>query len=567
MSTRNSQVELDGRPLSSSSLAAWVDRLASVDTAAADGELIDQITQLERMKSACAAAQAELTLAFVASQASGLSTVQARDERAHRSTASQVAMARHDSPFRGGRHVGLAKALVREMPHAFAALRAGEISERRATLLVRETACLSAADRSAVDRELAGRLFGLGDRQTAQAAARIAQRLDPESCVERNRRAIGERRVSIRPAPDTMAYLSALLPVAQAVAVYAALTRHATAAKATGDSRSRGQLMADEMVHRVTAPAAGSPAGGHAGAASSTKSDGDDSPAAEGTGCGRGAASDGDGSPAGEGTGRGGNPATPTNPATSIDGDPVHGNDGVYGNDGVHGNSGVQLNSGVRGSGAEGNGAEVSGTEVNGTEVNGGNSPGPGCVPPGVGLDIQLVMTDRTLFDGDDEPATLTGYGPIPAALARHLVRSAGPEIKAWIRRLFTGPRSGHLITADSQRRTFSHSARQFLIARDQICRTPWCDAPIRHADRVTSHVDGGATQVGNGQGQCERCNYTKEAPGWSSRVDPDGIGIVITTPTGHTIRSDPPLPPRSKPWAEEQSPLEARLRRLLAAA
>ena len=44
-------------------------------------------------------------------------------------------------------------------------------------------------------------------------------------------------------------------------------------------------------------------------------------------------------------------------------------------------------------------------------------------IPPGVGLDIQLVMSDRTLFDGDNEPAILTGYGPIPAVLARRLVR------------------------------------------------------------------------------------------------------------------------------------------------
>ena len=31
---------------------------------------------------------------------------------------AQIALARRDSPVRGGRHLGLAKALVREMPHA-----------------------------------------------------------------------------------------------------------------------------------------------------------------------------------------------------------------------------------------------------------------------------------------------------------------------------------------------------------------------------------------------------------------------------------------------------------------
>ena len=39
------------------------------------------------------------------------------------------------------------------------------------------------------------------------------------------RRAEADRMVSIRPAPDTMTYVTALLPVAQGVGVYAALNR------------------------------------------------------------------------------------------------------------------------------------------------------------------------------------------------------------------------------------------------------------------------------------------------------------------------------------------------------
>ncbi|ABG91945.1 conserved hypothetical protein [Rhodococcus jostii RHA1] len=47
-----------------------------------------------------------------------------------------------------------AQALVREMPHTLALLQTGRLNEWRATLLVRETACLSAADRAIVDRRL-----------------------------------------------------------------------------------------------------------------------------------------------------------------------------------------------------------------------------------------------------------------------------------------------------------------------------------------------------------------------------------------------------------------------------
>ena len=46
-----------------------------------------------------------------------------------------------------------------------------------------------------------------------------------------------------------MTYLTALLPLAQGVSVYAALKR---AADTCGDGRGRGQVMADTLVERVT---------------------------------------------------------------------------------------------------------------------------------------------------------------------------------------------------------------------------------------------------------------------------------------------------------------------------
>ena len=134
-----------GTGLSAADLAGWVEQLAAFDVRAGDVERIDRIRELERVKSACAAAQAVLTVAFVESQTAGLCTKRARDERTRRSVSGQVALARRESPFRGGRHVGLAKVLTTEMPNVFAALRSGVISEWRATLVVRETACLEVA--------------------------------------------------------------------------------------------------------------------------------------------------------------------------------------------------------------------------------------------------------------------------------------------------------------------------------------------------------------------------------------------------------------------------------------
>ena len=149
------------------------------------------------------------------------------------------------------------------MPHTLAALQSGQLNEWWATLVVKETACLSAQDRAAVDEEIAaapGTLTGCGDRAITAAVRAAAYRRDPRSFAKRASHAVAERTVSLRPAPDTMAYLTALVPVAQGVAAYAALTRQADTLKSSGDERSKGAIMADELVERSPAPPAVTPA-------------------------------------------------------------------------------------------------------------------------------------------------------------------------------------------------------------------------------------------------------------------------------------------------------------------
>nr|WP_254362942.1 DUF222 domain-containing protein [Pseudarthrobacter phenanthrenivorans] len=339
---------------------------------------IDQIRELEDVKSALAAKQARIAAAL---------EVQRRQERAAAGVpadeqgagvGAEIALARRESPSRGGTLLGLAKALTTGMPRTLAALQSGQLNEWRATLIVKETVCLSPEDRWAVDQELAadtGTFDGAGDRAIVAAARAAAYRRDPRSVAKRSSQAVTERTVSLRPAPDTMTYLTALLPVAQGVAAYAALSRHADTVKAGGDDRSRGAVMADQLVERVT----GTPGG-------------------------------------------------------------------------------------------------IS------------------------GVDIQLVMSDRTLFHGDSEPARL-----------------------------------------------FPPGLRRFLQVRDNVCRTPYCDAPIRHQDHIIPWHQDGPTTAGNGQGLCEACNHTKEAPGWTARTlagPRRRHSVELQTPTGHTYHSTaPPLP------------------------
>lgn len=401
------------------------DTLAAVGPLADESALVERNAELERIKSAAAAGQARAAAALDEARRDAEAAAGVPAAQRGRGVASEIALARRDSPARGGRHLGFAKALVHEMPYTLAALESGALSEWRATLIVRESACLDVEDRRALDAELCadpGGLNGMGDARVAAAAKSIAYRLDPHAVVERAAKAENDRTVTIRPAPDTMTYLTALLPVTQGVSVYAALRREADM---RGDGRSRGQVMADTLVERVT---------------------------------GRDAA-----------------------------------------------------------------------------------IPTP--------IAVNLVLTDETLLGGDSAPADICGYGPIPAAVARAMVSSAVADrrSRATLRRLYAHPRSGALVAMESRARIFPRGLAAFIDLRDQRCRTPYCDAPIRHRDHAQPWARGGPTTADNGRGSCERCNYTKEAPGWrvSTSIDETHTHTAeFTTPTGKTYRSG--APPRA---------------------
>ena len=412
-----------------------LDQLSRLPVASTDAARITQIAGLERLKAAAGAVQAQVTAAFASSQRAASTAAGVPAAEAARSIGAQVALARRDSPVRGSRHVGFADALTREMPHTLAALARGETSEWRATLMVRETAILTRTHRQAVDAAVGPRLADLGDRQTAHEARRVGMRLDPDSARRRAEKAALDRRVTLRPAMDAMSVLTAVLPVTEGVAVYAALCRAADLRTCTTNNdavpRSRSQLIADTLVHRILHP----------------------------------------------------NTTTTTSSET-------------------------------------------------GNETGSGTG---GVVP----VEVQLIMTDRTLLDGGTEPAELTGHGPIPATLARDLVATATATGAAFLRRLFTDP-TGHLLTADSRRRTFPTGLATFIRTRDQTCRTPWCTAPIRHTDHIHPAAHGGPTALHNGQGLSAHCNYLKQHPGWRSHPQPDGT-ITTTTPTSHTYQTRPP--------------------------
>lgn len=132
-----------------------------------------------------------------------------------------------------------------------------------------------------------------------------------------------------------------------------------------------------------------------------------------------------------------------------------------------------------------------------------------------------------------------------------------------WIRRLFARFGDRSLVAMDSARRVFAGNLRRFIVVRDQRCRTPWCDAPIRHVDHPERHADGGATSGRNSQGLCEACNHAKDAVGWRARALEDGT-VETTTPTGHRHRSPVPRSPAAHVVREAPTRMDLFYRDLL---
>jgi hypothetical protein len=402
----------------------WVTELAQAPVSAATPDRLDLISALEELKCAAEGLQADLAVDVEASRRRDEAERGVPESRRGRGVAAELALARRVSPHRGQQLLGLAKVLRAELPHTRAAVRAGRLSEWRATIMARETACLSREQRQLVDFRLAGearRLEQMGDRELGNAVRRMAYQLDAEAWVTRRRIAESERRVTLRPAPDVMSRLSAELPAAQGVAVIRALGDHADSLRAGGDPRSRSQLMADTLVTRLL---------------------------------------------------------------------------------------GIEQ-------------------------------------PEALPVTCHLVVADDVLFGHDDDAALLDGFGPVPAELARELATTAATRGLAELRRLYVAPETGDLVAADSRSRFFTGALGQLIDLRDQVCRTPWCDAPIRHRDHVVGVVDGGVTSLTNGQGLCEGCNYAKQTPGWRVRPSPgDRHTVEITTPSGRTYSSQAPPPP-----------------------
>jgi hypothetical protein len=381
---------------------------------------VEELEDLERLKSAICARQAKITARLDEPdlRAAGTSRI------TEKAMATEVGLARHESPSRGSRLLKLARALVDDHPLVLGLLECGDLNERRAEIIVNETSHLDLAERRVADAAIVDKLAQLpclGDRDLAEETRRIVYRLDTEAAERRRAKALRDRHVRARTRGDGTGEVTGVVADWQAAAIMASLGARADLLIAQGDERSRAQILADLYVERLA---------------------------------------------------------------------------------GLPGASGVPVM-------------------------------------------LDLLMPVETLFGESDEPAEVPGVGPIPAGVARDLL-DASPEARTAIRRLFSD--TDHLIAMESRTRLFPKSLGEFIRLRDRRCRTPWCDAPVRHIDHITDAATGGKTSEHNGQGLCVSCNHAKQHPRLrhhvTSRPDLEPHTTVITTPAGASYDSRAPAPP-----------------------
>jgi len=142
---------------------------------------------------------------------------------------------------------------------------------------------------------------------------------------------------------------------------------------------------------------------------------------------------------------------------------------------------------------------------------------------------VNLTIDLPTLLDLAQSPGELSGYGPIPASIARALAADGN-----W-RRLITEPITGHLLEYGRETYQPPQALVDFLLARDRTCRFPGCRQPAQRGDidHAIAWDDGGQTDAVNLGLLCRRHHRLKTHDGWSIESRADG-SCTWRSPTGH---------------------------------
>lgn len=147
---------------------------------------------------------------------------------------------------------------------------------------------------------------------------------------------------------------------------------------------------------------------------------------------------------------------------------------------------------------------------------------------------IQVTVPFSSLLGLDDQPAELTGYGPIPASVARRIAANG-----TW-RRLLTDPASGALLDCGRTRYQPPPDLIDHVITRDRRCRFPGCGQPAYRCqiDHTVPSPDGPTADFNLGP-LCLPHHVAKTHAGWRLMQTRPGQFVWIS-PVGQTYRVEP---------------------------
>ena len=141
---------------------------------------------------------------------------------------------------------------------------------------------------------------------------------------------------------------------------------------------------------------------------------------------------------------------------------------------------------------------------------------------------VNVTIDLPTLLGLAENPGQLSGYGAIPASVARELASDA-----TW-KRFITDPQTGNLLDYGREKYEPPQALVDFLLARDRTCRFPGCRQPASRSDidHANSWESGGETKAENLGLLCRRHHRLKTHGRWGLVSNADG-SCLWTSPAG----------------------------------
>ncbi|MGI8434872.1 MAG: DUF222 domain-containing protein [Nocardioidaceae bacterium] len=185
------------------------------------------------------------------------------DETAGKFAAEEVALALGISPTSASRQLALARDL-HEVHHDLSeALHLGQVSPFVAMMVAQATRRLPVDARQTLDEAVTTDAVELTAGRAIEAARNRVAEVDLDADL-RTRLARDSRHAFLKPLPDDLAMLAAVMPAEEAVQAWRTVDQHARRLRSSGDPRTLDQLRCDAiaefLVSPPVAPSAGVPA-------------------------------------------------------------------------------------------------------------------------------------------------------------------------------------------------------------------------------------------------------------------------------------------------------------------